>query len=1050
MVRNILCGSFRAYVALILFLLPCCVLYCIHDQPPIFLGEEAGSGARAVLMRLFYGHRSVLARLSGLPEYMPLSRSPVVDRSQLRTLRGLISRSDSTLDRAALELFLGKSESGLDLLSHIEDTEERGAAFYIDLSAAYLATADSQGIPLFYVMALSAAESALKKDAFSREAFFNRALALEKLRLDRSAMRAWEYYIALGDEHGWLNEAREHLGHLREGIDRRLISEHAIHEAIAALDKKRIDHLVTVDPLLVRTYLEDKLIFEWARHTRRGEDKAAFILSAFSFAADRFAFYYQDSLLKKTAITLRNCSSNSHQREAILSGLESFEGALKFYDMQQYGKAALAFKRASEYLRPAGVSYWVWAELYISICEYYASDFQGALGRLRRLDVVASRNGYVSASGRIHWMVGLICYEQSDIKKALENYGKSLSAYHQNKELENQAALENLIASALAYIGDFRQSWLYRYEALRKRISIRAPRRLQNIFDLSGETAQQLGAPDAALYFYDEAVDQARLPLERAVAYWRRSRVYDELGMRESALSDLERAGNWSRRISEFDLRKGVEADIAFARGVINKDLKPYEAIVSLSEALKVYEETDYNFRIPLVLRARSQAYRVIGNYRQSEIDLDESICRYEEFRLATASSLQAARYFGQSRSLFDDMISIQLEYRKSPKNALIYAIRSRGQLPSTDVDCRRSTGLSAGDRFLTNLQGRISRDEGIIVYTLTRGGLLVWFLRREKIDFHIIRISQEQLKRFTARRMRSIIGASDLAHSLKPLKDLYDLLLLPLEDKLPELRRLIIIPDRYLRDIPFPALYDAQRNKFLIEKYSVLMNPNLDYLQQKQSNDGERRLIKKNLQALFVANPSFDRTRFSDLPSLAGSGLEARTLSSIINTKSTVLSGGGATRMAVLGALERNSIFHYTGHAASSAEYPERSALLVAPDPPNDKFGLLTIDDIQRAHIDKLSLVVLAACHTGDRSLDEASSFFGFTSVFISRGVRDVVTTLWPVDDAVTAIMMIAFYRRLTEGEDPPAALRDVQIKCIRKGLSPRYWAPFTVAGFS
>lgn len=76
-----------------------------------------------------------------------------------------------------------------------------------DLSAAYL----SRGLTNDRTRALEAADRALSLDRRSREALFNRALALEALRRDDDAGRAWNAYLAADPESEWSQVARRKL-----------------------------------------------------------------------------------------------------------------------------------------------------------------------------------------------------------------------------------------------------------------------------------------------------------------------------------------------------------------------------------------------------------------------------------------------------------------------------------------------------------------------------------------------------------------------------------------------------------------------------------------------------------------------------------------------------------------------------------------------------------------------------------------------------------------------------------------------------------------------
>jgi CHAT domain-containing protein len=90
---------------------------------------------------------------------------------------------------------------------------------------------------------------------------------------------------------------------------------------------------------------------------------------------------------------------------------------------------------------------------------------------------------------------------------------------------------------------------------------------------------------------------------------------------------------------------------------------------------------------------------------------------------------------------------------------------------------------------------------------------------------------------------------------------------------------------------------------------------------------------------------------------------------------------------------------------------------------------------------------VTLSACETG---LGRAAGgdLVGLCRGFLAAGARTLVVSLWRVDDAATAELMAAFYRQLTAGQSPAAALRAAQLAGLARYGHPYYWAPWVVVG--
>jgi len=114
---------------------------------------------------------------------------------------------------------------------------------------------------------------------------------------------------------------------------------------------------------------------------------------------------------------------------------------------------------------------------------------------------------------------------------------------------------------------------------------------------------------------------------------------------------------------------------------------------------------------------------------------------------------------------------------------------------------------------------------------------------------------------------------------------------------------------------------------------------------------------------------------------------------------------------------------------------------------------GLLTALEISGMNLYGTYLVVLSACETGVGDVKNGEGVFGLRRAFALAGAKNLMMSLWPVSDAVTAKQMIAFYKNL-QTRAPADALREAQLETI-KDLRARYghapvslWAPFILQG--
>jgi CHAT domain-containing protein/Tfp pilus assembly protein PilF len=102
-------------------------------------------------------------------------------------------------------------------------------------------------------------------------------------------------------------------------------------------------------------------------------------------------------------------------------------------------------------------------------------------------------------------------------------------------------------------------------------------------------------------------------------------------------------------------------------------------------------------------------------------------------------------------------------------------------------------------------------------------------------------------------------------------------------------------------------------------------------------------------------------------------------------------------------------------------------------PDVLRDDHGILTGEAIAGLDLRRLDLAVLSACETGLGESASGEGVFGLQRAFHLGGCRNVVASLWKVDDQATAALMALFYHNLwAKGEPPLQALRHAQLALL------------------
>jgi CHAT domain-containing protein len=117
------------------------------------------------------------------------------------------------------------------------------------------------------------------------------------------------------------------------------------------------------------------------------------------------------------------------------------------------------------------------------------------------------------------------------------------------------------------------------------------------------------------------------------------------------------------------------------------------------------------------------------------------------------------------------------------------------------------------------------------------------------------------------------------------------------------------------------------------------------------------------------------------------------------------------------------------------------------------DDDGILFALEAQGLNLDGSELVVLSACDTAQGSLDYSEGVYGLVRALRTAGARNVLVTLWPLNDGEARDFMIAFYKRwLAQSgrSDPAKALRETRLAYITHTnptlRDPRVWAPYVL----
>lgn len=394
----------------------------------------------------------------------------------------------------------------------------------------------------------------------------------------------------------------------------------------------------------------------------------------------------------------------------------------------------------------------------------------------------------------------------------------------------------------------------------------------------------------------------------------------------------------------------------------------------------------------------------------------------------------------------------------------------------------------------LKEIQEKVLDDETVLLqYFLTEDVSYVWVISKNNIAVfplpprkEIENIVDELYKKLTERNNDELESSEEMVYRIKKAEDEYikinielsTILIDPIKQQLQNKKRLLISPEGKLCLVPFNSLLiQNTKAKFLLEDYEVVNISSASLIalirEKKQENAPSRILvladpafsanddrISKNLNNNVIATQKTPRPRVTRLRGrrdlaftrLIATQKEALGIKKAFPKRVDEFTGLDASKQRLeLLDFMKYYILHFATHSLLDLNQPELSSIVLSlvDKTGQECEGFLTVSDILNLKL-SAELVTLSSCQTALGKEKKGEGVIGLTRAFFYSGTKRVISTLWSVNDEVTANLMVKFYNNIGSGLSVSSALRKAQLDTLRtqKYKSPYYWAAFQMQG--
>ena len=550
-------------------------------------------------------------------------------------------------------------------------------------------------------------------------------------------------------------------------------------------------------------------------------------------------------------------------------------------------------------------------------------------------------------------------------------------------------------------------------------------------------------------------------------ALYQKAQAIEKSGHKEEAIKIFHKAIETGICGVEL-INKQANSFIGYELGILELNEVNYVVmggILHVTNALCSIAPSDENFNLYFEYMEKRRSLSVHQALTPSPIpkELDTELknyitdLEYYELRFSLART-------APSLEEFKDMLTVSLEYE-------IFYEKYIKNLPKVRLAHNDFEYVSA-----TDIQNQLDENTAFIQYSSMRNNYFAMLITKEKIVplflFHQENYETVVYNYIKALKDPFLIQEKKRNQFIDKSKTFYDTFILPFEKDIDKKTHLIISPERELLHLPFETFLASSDKKpyhelnFLIKKHQISYQYSATLHQKIQSKPPINDLSVLGFAPVFSENKgmgskdrslhlfkgsdynSMDKKKFIHLPNTKK---EIEAIQRIFKDKGevTALMNQQATKSNLIDALSNKSyhFVHIATHTMMNFNDHRLSAIACYQEANKD--NLFFSYEVNKIPI-QADLVILSSCESGIGRIVEGEGVLGLNRSFITSGARNVIFSLWKVDDKYSGELMINFYEHYIKEPSYTSALHHAKLKMLEDPVTanPRFWAAFVLMG--